>query len=139
MNEIVNKIPNWARWPLTPVASGITFAVVLVSASIAAKILVFLGGERGWSDNFLQYLIVPGIGGYCSVTVAAIVAPRFKKITAIIFGSIWIFLAGGLTFFTVMTAEWKNLIMIASICIGCGIAALASYDETRYSVSDQEI
>jgi len=139
MDDIVNKVPNWIRWPLIPIASVITAVVVWALASIAAKILVFLGGDRGFSDNFFQYLIVPGIGSYCSVTAAAIVAPKFKKIAAIVLGSVWIFLAGGLTFFTVMSAEWKSLISIASICIGCGIAALASYDEARYSVSDQEL
>lgn len=138
MNDIVNKIPAWLRWPMIPVASVITSVVVWVLASIVAKLWVFLGGDRGMSDNFFQYLLVPGFAVYCSVKVAAVIAPTFKKITAIVFGSIWISLAGGMTFFTVIAGEWKGLITIASICIGCGIAALESYGDAQYSVSDIE-
>lgn len=141
MDDIVNKIPAWLRWPMIPVASVITAIVVWVLATIAAKLFVFLGGDRGMSENFFLYLIVPGITGYFSVAATAIVAPRFKKLTAIVFGSIWISLAGGWTglkFFTVIASNWKILIPIVSICIGCAAAALESYDETRYSVSDQE-
>lgn len=138
MDDIANKIPAWLRWPLIPVTSVITAIMVWILATIAAKLFVFIGGDRGMSDNFFQYLIVPGIAGYCSVTASAIIAPRFKKLTAIIIGSIWIALAGGLTFFTILAFEWKNLLLIASICIGCAYAALSSYEETQYSVFNQE-
>jgi hypothetical protein len=139
MLQVINKIPNWFRWLLIPIVSVIAAVLVGIGANIAAKVLIFFMGERGFlTENFYQYLIIPGVAGYCSITAAVIVAPRFNKIIAIVLGSIWIFLAGALTFLAIINDQWTSLIAIASLCIGCTISALEPYDETRHLIPDQE-
>jgi hypothetical protein len=125
-NETINKIPEWVRWPLVPITSMLTVAVVWVLVALVAKIFVFLGGDRGPGENFFTYLIVPGIASYCAVSSAAYMAPKFKQLTMIIMSSLWIFLAGILTFFSILSLEWHALIQIASFSIGSVTALLDS-------------
>jgi hypothetical protein len=127
--SIVRKIPNWIRWLLIPITAVVTAVVVWFVAGILAKILVFFDGGRGWSENFFQYLLIPGFGSYYSVVASTAMAPKFKQFTALLFGAAWAFAAGALTFISILTATWASLIAVASVCVGCGIAAIALYND----------
>jgi len=126
MGVFIEKIPNWIRWPLTPIVSAITFFVVIVIANLVSKILVFLGGPRGGiSDNFFEYLINPGIATFCAVGIVETVAPRSKQVAVIVIAGLWIFLSGAITFISVLTGEWKSLLMVVAVIAGAGYAAVS--------------
>jgi len=76
MEGKLDKIPSWLRWALAPRVSIITFVIVAIVSAMAARIFVFISGERGWSINFFEYLLVPGFAAYCAVTITAILAPK---------------------------------------------------------------
>jgi hypothetical protein len=128
---IETKLPNWLRWILIPVFAAITALLVAIVGNIASKILVFFSDGRGWGDNFFQYLVIPGFSTYCSIKASSFIAPRFKSITAIFIASVWVFGAGVITFFTFLLPmhEWKNLIIVFSVLIGCYFAAIETYEE----------
>lgn len=136
--NIVRRIPNWIRWPLIPITAVVTAIVVWFVAGILAKILVFFDGGRGWGENFFQYLLIPGIGSYFSVVAGTVMAPRFKQFTALLLGAAWAFAAGSSTFITVLTATWPSLIAIASVCVGCGVAAMNEYANPEKQPPDTE-
>lgn len=125
MVGFIEKLPNWLRWPLTPIASVICFIVVSVVGSIAARILVFFSGPRGgWSDNFFDYLVIPAVAGFCAVSIVAFVAPKAKRMATIIIAGVWILLAGAATFFSVLSSDWKNLLFIIALIVGAGYAPM---------------
>lgn len=121
----IEKIPNWLRWSLTPIASLVTFALALVISSILAKIFTFIGGERGLSENFLQYLIVPGFASYCAVLAPAILAPAGHQRVAVACAAIWIFMWGVGVVFVLVGAEYKNLLPLIAMTVGSIIGALS--------------
>ena len=127
-NEILEKIPEWVRWILIPFVALLTVTVVWFVALIAAKVFIFLGDDRGFSENFFTYLLNPGVATYCSVNASVSVAPRYKNATAISVSALWIFIAGGLTFFILHNHDWKSLIQVVSFCVGAAAALESSHD-----------
>jgi hypothetical protein len=125
MDASLEKLPNWLRWALTPIASVVTFIVVFIVANIAAKIFVFVGGPGGWSINFFEYILVPGVAAYCAVLVTGILAPDGKQMTAVIYAAIWVSLCGVITVFALVSGEYKGLLPVISIVVGCASAALS--------------
>ena len=124
MYDFVDRLPSWLRWVLTPIASVVTIIAVTFVANIAAKIFVFLSGNRGWGENFFIYLLNPGVAGFCAISVAEILAPKAKRMTAIVFAGVWIFLSGAATFVSLLNSDWKTLLSIASTVVGVGVAAM---------------
>lgn len=138
LESIAGKIPNWLRWPLIPVTAILTAIVVWFAASLLAKILVFFDGGRGWGENFFQYLIIPGLASFSSVLVGTTTAPRFRTIVALTLAALYVFAAGTLTFFSIFSGMWANLIMFFSIFIGCTAAALSFPPEPAQNYSNTE-
>lgn len=139
IEQVVAKMPKWVRWPLVPVSAVLTAIVVWFIAAILAKILVFFDGGRGWGENFFQYLLIPGFSTYCSVVAGTVMAPRFRQSTSLLLSIAWAFAAGILTFISILSAVWANLITVASICIGCGVAAMTQYYSPEDSPIESEI
>ena len=125
MGGFIERLPIWLRWFLTPIASAATFIVVIFVANIASKIIVFISGPRGvWSENFFDYLVNPGLAGYLAVGVVGLLAPKAKRMTSVVIAAIWILLAGGMTFFSILSGEWKNLLFIVAVVVGAGSASI---------------
>lgn len=130
MRFSIERVPNWLRWPLAPVASAAAFAVVAMVAELVGRVLVFLSGPRGWSENFVSYVASPGIAGFCAVLVVGIVAPSAKQLAAIAVAGVWMFLAGGAAVFVVVLGQFPSLIAIAAVVVGAGWAALGANDDS---------
>lgn len=122
----IEKIPPWIRWAFLPVASPLTLVIVSIVATIGSKLLVFIGGERGWSENFYSYLLVPGISGYFAVMVTYVLAPNGKIKAAMVFALIWIAVCGYISFIFVASGQWKSLLFPISMTVGCALAVLGS-------------
>ncbi len=129
LETFFEKIPNWLRWILVPITTVLTAVVVWFLAGIAAKIMVFFDGGRGWGENFFQYLLIPGFAIFWSVMTGALMAPRYRSSTALILGALWSFGAGVFTFFSVLTSTWASLIAIGSMCLGLVMATLSQASE----------
>jgi hypothetical protein len=115
MDASLEKLPKWVRWALTPIASVATFVVVAIVANIAAKIFVFIGGDRGWSINFFEYLLIPGIAAYCAVLVTGTLAPIGKQKTAVAYAAMWVCMCGVVTVFVLVGGDYKGLLPIISM------------------------
>lgn len=139
IEQIAGKMPKWVRWPLVPVSAVLTAIVVWFIAAILAKIIVFFDGGRGWGENFFLYVLIPGFSTYCSVVAGTVMAPRFRQGTSLLLSIAWAFAAGILTFISILMAVWTNLITVASICIGCGVAAMTQYYAPEDSPIESEI
>ena len=129
MQSVVSKIPNWLRWPLTPLVSVVTFFLVSILGNIAAKAFVFLSGDRGIGENFFTFLLVPGFAAYCAVHVAAAVAPSHQKAVALVFASVYVALGGAMLFWVIFGGEYKFIFVVASTCVGAAVAALQEENE----------
>jgi len=132
MESIAAKMPSWIRWPLVPVTSAVAMVVVWVLANLVSKILHFFDGGRGWGENFSQYLLIPGFSTYCSIVAGTLMAPKFRQSTSLTLSIVWIFLAGIWTFFIFFSNTWASLIAVASISVGCAIAAHSSFNDPVY-------
>jgi cytochrome bd-type quinol oxidase subunit 2 len=120
--NLIYKIPNWLRWILLPFASIISLILVNILAKLAAKIFMFLSSPGGWSENFFEYFLNPGIAGFCAVYVAMVFAPKKKKLVGYIAAFIWIVIAAALAVFYIMTKEWPTLLASATTIAGCVFA-----------------
>lgn len=127
--RLFGRIPDWIRWVLVPITAAITAVLVWFLGGIAAKIIVFFSAGRGWGENFFEYLIIPGLGSAFWVVTAVSMAPRYRNMTGLVLGIVWLFLAGGVTFFSILSGIWANLISVGSVCVGTGIAVLNTYSE----------
>ena len=136
--SMVAKLPKWIRWPFVPLAAAITAIVVWFVAGILAKIVVFFDGGRGWGENFFQYLLIPGFSTYCSIVAGTVMAPKLRQGTSLLLSIVWVFAAGALTFFSILSSTWASLITVASVCVGSGIAALQPYDVEESSAISSE-
>ena len=129
--SIVGRIPRWIRWPFVPIVAALTSIVIWFVAGILAKILVFFDGGRGWGENFFQYLLIPGFSIYCSIVAGTLMAPKFRQGVSLFLSIVWVFAAGALTFISIFGSAWATLITVASICFGCGVAALNNYSDSE--------
>ena len=120
--HLIYKLPNWARWILLPFASILTWFLVNVLGEIAAKILLFLSNPSGWSENFFEYFLNPGISGFCAVYIAMAFAPRKKKFVGYTAAFLWVAFAGALSFFNFMLKDWPALLSSITTIVGCAIA-----------------
>lgn len=133
--SIASRIPKWIRWPFVPITAIITAVAVWSLATIAAKVLVFFSDGRGWGENFFQYLLIPGFGAYCSVAAGTLMAPKFRQWVSLLLSAAWTFAAGVITFFSIVSAVWTTLIAVASVCVGCAIAASVRHFDPKDSAS----
>ena len=126
-DDILEKTPNWLRWALIPVVALITLIAVWGLANLLNKIFSFLGPSDYGSEKFFSYVVIPGLASYYSVLASAYIAPNYKYTVTILISFIWIFVAGGLTFFTFLSQEWSTLLAIGSFIVGVA----ASSEEAR--------
>ncbi len=107
--------------PLTPV---VTFVAVNLVGNGGAKILVFLSGPEGWSENFLTYVVVPWAAAYCAVVLTAAMAPRRQAVAAITVSTLALAAIGFGSVFLVVTAAWKGLLALVPPTIGFTVPAI---------------
>ena len=120
--NLIYKLPKWLRWILLPFASVIGWFLVNLLAKLASKIFVFLSSPGGWSENFFEYVLNPGIAGFCAVYIAMIFAPKHKKYVGYVAAFLWVGFAGALAFFNIMLKEWPALLSSITTIVGCAFA-----------------
>ena len=94
--NLIYKLPKWLRWILLPFVSFLTILLVNILGKLAAKILLFLSNPGGWSENFFEFFLNPGIAGFCAVYIAMAFAPKNKKFVGYAAAFVWIAIAGAL-------------------------------------------
>lgn len=125
MELSVERFPGWLRWLFLPVVSIVAYFVISIAVSLVGRIIVFLGSTRGgWSENFFDYLVSPGVAGFYAVSAGGFVAPRAKQLTSTAIAGIWICMAGAATFFVVLDGNWKFVLYIAALVVGTVYAAI---------------
>jgi hypothetical protein len=120
--HLIYKLPNWLRWLLLPIASILSWLLVNFIGKIATKILVFLSGPTGLSENFFEYFLNPGISGYCAIQVAMAFAPKHKKNVGYTAAFLWVVLFGVVLVFNTMLKEWPSVLSSITTIAGCAIA-----------------
>jgi hypothetical protein len=120
--NLICKLPKWLRWILLPFASVIGWFLVNLLAKLASKIFMFLSSPGGWSENFFEYVLNPGIAGFCAVYIAMIFAPKHKKFVGYAAAFLWVGFAGALAFFNIMLKEWPALLSSITTIAGCAFA-----------------
>lgn len=120
--NLIYKLPKWLRWILLPFASVVCWFLVNLLAKLASKIFMFLSSPGGWSENFFEYVLNPGIAGFCAVYIAMVFAPKNKKIVGYAAAFIWVAIAGALAVFNFMLKEWPALLSSITTIVGCAIA-----------------
>ena len=83
---------------------------------------MFLSSPGGWSENFFEYVLNPGVAGFCAVYIAMIFAPKNKKIVGYTAAFLWVGFAGALAFFNIMLKEWPALLSSIFTIVGCAYA-----------------
>ena len=120
--NLIYKLPKWLRWILLPFASVIGWFLVNLLAKLASKIFMFLSSPGGWSENFFEYVLNPGIAGFCAVYIAMIFAPKHKKFVGYAAAFLWIAIAGALAVFNFMLREWPSVLQSVTTIAGCVFA-----------------
>lgn len=127
--DFIEKIPNFWRWILIPISSIFTWLLVLFVGKIVGKLVVFIQAGLGYSENFFEYLLNPGLAGYFAVLIAILFAPRKKRIVGIVLGVFWVMVAGIMAFAAVLISNWASLLAAVATLIGCGVAIYQANEE----------
>ncbi|MBZ1351199.1 hypothetical protein KZZ10_11125 [Alcaligenaceae bacterium LF4-65] len=120
--NLIYRLPIFVRWILLPFASFFTVLLVNAFGKLAAKIFVFLSTPGGLSENFFEFLFLPGVSGFCGVYIAMAFAPKKKSFVGYTVAFLWIALAGALAVFNIMLREWPSVLQSASLIGGCILA-----------------
>jgi len=120
--NLIYKLPKWLRWILLPFVSFLTILLVNILGKLAAKILLFLSNPGGWSENFFEFFLNPGIAGFCAVYIAMAFAPKNKKFVGYAAAFVWIAIAGAIAVFNFMLREWPSVLQSVTTIAGCVFA-----------------
>jgi cytochrome bd-type quinol oxidase subunit 2 len=131
--NLIYKLPKLLRWILLPFASVVGWFLVNILAKLASKIIMFLSSPGGWSENFFEYVLIPGIAGFCAVYIAMIFAPKHKKFVGYATAFLWVGFAGALAFFNIMLKEWPALLSSITTMVGCTFAIYEPPSEEEQS------
>lgn len=127
----INKLPNWLRWLLIPIAS--ILAAILTTLLLRAFVWLqsrFLGfGEDAWLELIWRSLFVGGLTGFAAVYVATALAPFRKAVVGLTIGGIFVVLSGISLFLTLSKNNWWESIEILSTIVGVGIAIHKAFKE----------
>ena len=117
--ELLNRIPNWIRWILVPIASILSAFILNILMTLFYNVLPYL--EPIDPDSFgmkaLKFSFVPWMTGLVLVFSGAAVAPQYRKTTSIVLGVIYVFLAGVSMLEPEQRVGWQ-LISVISYIVG---------------------
>ena len=117
--ELLNRIPNWIRWILVPVASVLSSFILYTLTTLFYKVLPYLQpiDPDSFGMKALKFSFVPWMTGLVLVFSGAAVAPQYRKTTSIVLGVIYVFLAGVSMLEPEQRVGWQ-LISVISYIVG---------------------
>ena len=131
--EYVEKLPNWLRWILVPVAC--ILALLLVHLALAILFWLqekFMGmGEDAWFGLIYNHIVTGGLTGYATVIIGCLVAPSHRKVVCLAVGGILVMICG-LTLLVVLAKHqyWEAADTVATV-IGVGVAIYTIFEEEQ--------
>lgn len=131
--EFVNKLPNWLRWVLVPLAVVVAFLLVSILSNL---LFWFQGnmmglGEGAWLDKIWKNALAPAITGFASVYCGVYVAPSNKKIVSLVIGALLVML-GGISLLSMLAdRNWWGLVNVLFTIGGIGGAIYSTFEEAE--------
>ena len=128
--ELLNRIPNWIRWILVPIASFLSAFILNFLLSFFYNVLPYLQpiNPDWFGMKALKFSFVPLMNGSVLVLSGVIVAPQYRKATSIVLGVIYIFLAGMSMLTPPQKVGWE-LISVISYIVGISIGIIGTTEE----------
>ena len=117
--ELLNRIPNWIRWILVPIASFLSAFILNILMTLFYDVLPYLKpiDPDSFGMKALKFSFVPWMTGLVLVFSGAAVAPQYRKTTSIALGVIYVFLAGVSMLEPEQRVGWQ-LISVISYIVG---------------------
>ena len=117
--ELLNRIPNWIRWILVPIASFLSAFILNILMTLFYDVLPYLQpiDPDSFGMKALKFSFVPWMTGLVLVFSGAAVAPQYRKTTSIALGVIYVFLAGVSMLQPEQRVGWQ-LISVISYIVG---------------------
>ena len=120
--ELLNRIPNWIRWILVPIASILSAFILNILMTLFYNVLPYL--EPIDPDSFgmkaLKFSFVPLMNGSLMVLSGVTVAPQYRKATSIALGIIYIYLV----LYAAGDREGWPLIKLLSVIVGIAFGTI---------------
>jgi len=128
--ELLNRIPNWIRWILVPIASLLSAAILNILMTLFYDVLPYLQpiDPDSFGMKALKSSFVPLMTGLVLVGTGVVVAPRYRKTTSIVLGVIYVFLAGVSMLIPPQKVGWQ-LISVISYIVGIAIVIIGTTEE----------
>lgn len=129
--EIIEKMPNWLRWTLVPIAVLFSFVVVgLLSQGFVWLQSRMLGlGEDAWLDKIWFNALAPAVTGYFTVIAGVICAPTNKKVVSLVIG-ILLFMLAGISLMSLLgRGDWWGMINVVATVGGIGGAIYTTFED----------
>ena len=120
--ELLNRIPNWIRWILVPIASFFSAFVLNFLLSFFYNVLPYLQpiDPDSFGMKALKFSFVPLMNGSVLVLSGVIVAPQYRKATSIVLGIIFIYLV----LYAAGDREGWPLIALTSVIVGIAFGTI---------------
>lgn len=131
--EYIERLPNWLRWILCPIASVLALVVVNF---FSYHILRYSSAWAGFGPDSLYFLftsatIVPATVGFMAVVVGVQVAPSSKLIVAIVLALVYAVVGGFGVVVSFLAKDWYRVTSFVMVIVGLGAAVYHSSDESK--------
>ena len=122
MEELIKKIPNWARWILVPFSSYAGMRLAPLLGSIIIEIILRLTGSSiSWMlVSFMSDLSGLG-GGFLTIYSGTLMAPSHKVMTGLVTAGLF-----SLSLFSTDPNSTYFAYFIGGIWVGVGFIAIQS-------------
>ena len=129
--EFVNKIPNWLRWILIPVASILAmFIVHWITQFFAGIQSSQVGSESGgFFDNIFRNTLPPAFTGFASVYAGVFMAPRGKKVISLTLSAIIILMLSVTLLSGLEVGDFWKIINVIFTIIGLSGGVYTAFEE----------
>ncbi|MDB4197562.1 hypothetical protein N9777_04675 [Ascidiaceihabitans sp.] len=125
-NQFLEKIPNWGRWLLVPIAALVSYVIFTFAAGF-----ILIGSEEDHMFRPILIFVVQPVGAsFVSTFCVYHTAPRGKLYTAIVVGGLFIVVGGWGIFFYGMV-KFKFWLLVGSIASLSGALAAIFTAKTR--------
>lgn len=126
----IDKVPNWLRWILVPIASIIAGVLITVMGRIFFWLQAKMSGigEGAWLDLIWTSVFVGGVTGFGLIYAGAHIAPSGKKMVALCLGALWIMAGGTSIYLSILKSNWWEVVEIVSTIVGIGSAIYVVFD-----------
>jgi hypothetical protein len=132
----IQKLPNWLRWLIVPVAVISTFIVVenltRLSFLMQGKILGL--SSDSWLINVLKNTFCPGITGFLTVFAGVYISPNRKKIVAIVIGALMLRTCWMGFFDYLSEKNWWGMIFNLSLALGVCIYIYTAFKKNTEKI-----